>query len=387
MGWKALTDTKSLCVDLGRPLKSKPQIIRALHKDDLDDVARLFQKTFRSSAAASPAVKAALSDTFLNHPHADDELTSQVLADETGKVGGFIGIIPVKMVIEGRPVRAACAGSMMVERPSENPLAGVRLLRSFLSGPQDVSISETANATALRMWRGLGHGPLTAYSLNWLRLLRPGAAVGAITANVHPAGRLLKPFGKLADGVARLARIEPFRLQTANPRAPVFRDADAPELAEALLTLATAHTLQPDWNEGTLRWLLRQASEKPLYGKIVRRVAYEKDGSPLGAYVYYGRPGGIAWTLQLLARPERVDATLDDMLHHAHDAGCAAIRGSGQPWLTAPLLSRKALFLGRSFTVAHTQDAEIRRALDGGAALISGLAGETWSPLIGNRFN
>ena len=82
-----------------------------------------------------------------------------------------------------------------------------------------------------------------------------------------------------------------------------------------------------------------------------------------------------------------MDATLDDMLHHAHDAGCAAIRGSGQPWLTAPLLSRKALFLGRSFTVAHTQDAEIRRALDGGAALISGLAGETWSPLIGNRFN
>lgn len=48
---------------------------------------------------------------------------------------------------------------MMVEHPSENPLAGVRLLRSFLSGPQDVSISETANATALRMWRGLGHGP------------------------------------------------------------------------------------------------------------------------------------------------------------------------------------------------------------------------------------
>lgn len=120
MGWKALTDTKSLCVDLGRPLKSKPQIIRALHKDDLDDVARLFQKTFRSNAAASPAVKAALSDTFLNHPHADDELTSQVLADETGKVGGFIGIIPVKMVIEGRPVRAACAGSMMVERPSKS---------------------------------------------------------------------------------------------------------------------------------------------------------------------------------------------------------------------------------------------------------------------------
>ena len=60
MGWEALTDTKSLCVDLGRPLKSKPQIIRALHKDDLDDVARLFQKTFRSNAAASPAVKAAL---------------------------------------------------------------------------------------------------------------------------------------------------------------------------------------------------------------------------------------------------------------------------------------------------------------------------------------
>ena len=362
------------------------QSIRALRLDDLSGVANLFQRTFRSGETASTALKATLSETFIDHPQADGELSSLVLENETGGVEGFIGVIPVRMVIDGRPVRAAFAGSMMVERPKENPLAGVRLLRAFLSGPQDLSISETANATAFGMWRGLGHSLVPAYSLNWLRLLHPGAATAAIVASTHPVGALLNPLGRLADAAARLARIEPFQLQAVKSRAPEFRDVDASELAEALTTLAEGYSLRPDWDEATLGWLLGQASQKPLYGNMVRRVACDGSGTPLGAYVYYGRPGGIAWTLQLLARPERVDATLDDMLRHAHETGCAAIRGSGQPWLTPPLLARKALFFGRSFTVAHTRDAQIRRALDSGEALASGLAGETWSPLIGNHF-
>lgn len=361
--------------------------IRALRHDDLNGVASLFQRTFRSGETASTALKTTLSETFIDHPQADGELSSLVLENETGGVKGFIGVIPVRMLIDGRPVRAAFAGSMMVERPKENPLAGGRLLRAFLSGPQDLSISETANATAFGMWRGLGHSLVPGYSLNWLRPLNPGAAAMAIVASTHPMGALLKPLGRLADAAARLAHIEPFRLPAGKPRAPGFRDVDASELAETLMALTEGYSLRPDWDKATLSWLLRQASQKPLYGDIVRRVVRDGSDRPLGAYVYYGRPGGIAWTLQLLARPERVEATLDDMLRHAHETGCVAIRGSGQPWLMPSLLARKALFFGRSFTVAHTRDVQIRRALDSGEALASGLAGETWSPLIGNRFN
>ncbi|PZU89934.1 MAG: hypothetical protein DI528_01370 [Shinella sp.] len=361
--------------------------VRPLTKEDLAPVAGLFQRTFRDGTAASPALETALRQTFIDHPFADPDLPSHVFVNEAGKVSGFIGVNPARMTIGGREIRAAFAGSMMVERPKENPLAGARLIRAFLSGPQDVSISETANATALGMWRKLGHDLIPAYSMNWLRVFRPGSTGIDILNRVHPAARLLKPFGALADRIARMGGGASFGLETSSGKGPAFQDVGEEELAEALMALAPAFPLAPIWNRPSLGWLLAQAREKSQFGPIVRRVAYGSDGAPVAAHVYYGRPGGIAWVLQSLARPERMEAMVDDMLQHAADAGCAAIRGAGQPWLTPFLLRKKALFLGRSFVVAQTKDPDIRETIDSGKALITGLAGETWSPLIGERFS
>jgi hypothetical protein len=44
------------------------------------------------------------------------------------------------------------------------------------------------------------------------------------------------------------------------------------------------------------------------------------------------------------------------------------------------------MFYGRSFYVAHARDKTLLEPIAQGRALISGLAGESWTRLIGDRF-
>ena len=129
------------------------------------------------------------------------EARSRVFVDKAGDVRGFIGIWPRRMVLQGRTIEAAAAGSLMVDRPEENPIAGARLLRSFLTGPQDLSFSETANDISQRMWEKAGGERLAASSLDWLRVLRPAGFAVAVAGKAFRPASILRP---VAAGVDRL---------------------------------------------------------------------------------------------------------------------------------------------------------------------------------------
>jgi hypothetical protein len=78
---------------------------------------------------------------------------------------------------------------------------------------------------------------------------------------------------------------------------------------------------------------------------------------------------------------------VDDLFAHAYEMGCSGIRGGGHPWLIPTLMSRKTIFYGRSFFVAQARDKSLLEPIRSGQALISGLAGESWTRLIGDRFD
>ena len=130
--------------------------IRPCTPDDIPAVAGLFQRTFRNQRAAAPAsLQAYLRELYFEHPWRDPDLTSRVFV-ANGAVAGFIGILPLRLTFRGASIRAAVAGSLMVDKPRENPLAGARLLRAYLTGPQDLSLSDSANAVSRGMWERLG---------------------------------------------------------------------------------------------------------------------------------------------------------------------------------------------------------------------------------------
>src|SRR5215218_8203894 len=130
---------------------------RSLRQSDIAGVAQLFQQRFRDPGKpASAPLRAYLEDVFLNHPWQDSEQTSKVVVDGDGKVQGFVGVFPQRYLHKDNVVRTSVLGTLMSSEPARNPLVGAKLLRSALSGSQDMSISESANPLSLKMWEKSG---------------------------------------------------------------------------------------------------------------------------------------------------------------------------------------------------------------------------------------
>ena len=77
---------------------------------------------------------------------------------------------------------------------------------------------------------------------------------------------------------------------------------------------------------------------------------------------------------------------IESLLAHAYRHGSVAVRGRAHPRLMNALLRRGAVFFHRSATVVHSADGELLDAVLSGDALVTGLAGEAWTRLIGDGF-
>jgi hypothetical protein len=361
--------------------------VRAFELSHLSDVARLFHKIFRGNKGAVPASLAPyLKEIFFEHPWRDEDLPSLVHVSQDGRVDGFIGVLPLRLKLNGKKVRAAVYGSLMVEEPEKNPLTGARLMRKVILGPQDISISETANPVSQAMHARLGGRVLPLNSMEWLMVIKPLGTTVALASRVAGVLKVLAPFARAGDAV--LSRWKSGQSKSERPAPAAFtRGEDASEerfIAYALRS-AAQFALRPDWNETVLKWLLTHAAAKEEHGPMVRRLVYGKGDTPIGGYIAYMRPGGLAWVLQILTEPGRAGPVLDDLAAYAQSHGAVALRGRTHPTLMEPLLKRGCVFLQRSATIVHASDETLMAAAaqDG---LINGLAAESWSRLIGGVF-
>lgn len=361
--------------------------IRVLTAEDLPTVAALFQRTFREpDRPAPPSLRDYLASVFLHHPWQDPEISSRVHVGADGVIDGFIGVLPLRLTIGDRHLRGGIAGSLMVANPRRDPLAGARLLRAFLNGPQDISLSETANPVSYRMWTRLGGSSVPALSMDFMRVLRPAGLAVALAVEKTGVAKALRPLARLIDRVALRLPDHPFDLQPADGQPAVGRAATEDELVPHLLRLAQAYPLHPDWDTETAHWFLDHAQQKERHGDLRRRLVFDRRGALLGCCLYYGRPGGIAWVLQMLGTPESSDRLVGDLMADAAELGCVAVRGRVQPGFLEPLLRQRALLYQRSATVVHTSDRKLLEMVRSGDALATGLAGESWIRLVGGRF-
>ena len=362
--------------------------IRPLQPDDLPAVAQLFQRNFRDPRSAAPqSLELYLGKLFLDHPWYDPDIAARVHCSAAGRVNGFLGVLPLKMRFRGRAIRAAVAGSLVVEEPSKNPLAGALLLRSFVNGPQDLSISETANTISQALWARLGGEPLPLYSMEWMRVLQPARAGVSLLAEAVPAAKLLRPIASLADRALSYTARNPFRLKQM--RSPTYEhdaEVDDATFMAAVQRFASTCALKPDWDGPTLAWVLSHSARKERHGKLMRRLVYGGAPEPIGGYLCYGRPGGVAWVLQILAEPQQVVPILDSLMTHAVNLGSVAVRGRTHPAIMKALMGKGCIFFHRSATIVRARDPELVSAIDAGDAFITGLAAEAWTRLIGDVF-
>ncbi|KRB23867.1 hypothetical protein ASD99_29775 [Mesorhizobium sp. Root695] len=367
--------------------------IRPLQAADIPAVAGLFQRTFRDGGKPPPpALETYLRWHYLEGPVCDPEMASLVHIASEGDISGFVGVNVLPMRHGQRKLRAAICGSLMVEPQANDPMAGARLLRTFLAGPQDISLSETANALSTQMWTKLRGVALPQYSLDWIRVIRPSAFLLDLASRRADAVRLLDP---LARGLDRYLR---GRMQENEMRwsgVPEFwngqgglkvAEIDHSGFAALLDPLTRQFPLRPDWSAEQLAHILAEASQKPDYGEAVFASVSSPSGALVGAFLYHTRPGRMARVLQVLALPGQAGSVVDCLIGDAARRGAAGLRGRTQPALLAAMLGRRVAFIQPASTVVHSRDEELVNAFLTSQGFFNGLAGEHWNRLAGERF-
>ena len=367
----------------GQTSKAGPSgSVRPFTSGDIPAVATMFAKTFAARGRKPGAELADYLDRLFIAPlQREPGISSLVHLDGESRVNGFIGVIAIPYRIDGERRIAALCSTMMVDDRDADPFAGARLLRGVLAGPQDISLSETANAISQGMWRRLRGSILLNYSFEWRRVFRP-FAFGLFSAAVkNPGWARLLPFAPPCDRLA--ARQSSF----APPLPSACRDEDIDDATFAnLLKQYTAHyDAAPDWSAMDLAGMLVDARKKSHFGPITMRAVYRGD-TPIGAFVYHARSKGIGYVLQIAAAPGRMSVVVDHLFDHAYRAGLAGLRGRSQPDLLDAMLTRNCQFALHTASVAHAHNPELLARFISGAAFFNGFAGESWTRLIGDDF-
>lgn len=350
--------------------------LRAFRRDDIPDVVALRQQVFRFSERRSAGVLGAYFERiFFHHPWPDEELPSWVHEDASGRVTGFLGVMPRRMLWRGQAIRTAVATQLMVE-PQSRGLVGRWLVRAFLAGPQDCSLSDTANDAARRIWESLGAGTSMIHSLVWLRPLRPCRDLTSRLAHGLAArGALYAARPLVAAGDAFAAR----RAGGAARKPAGTIQPLTPALMLAHLDVLGGRALRPAYEAGALDWLLEQAAEKRQFGTLERALVRDPSGEVAGWFLYFLNPGGASQVVQLAARPAAQALVLQHLFHHAWSRGAVTVAGRLEPALVPDLATLGCGFRRDGpWVLIHSRRPELMPAVERGDAFLSRLEGEWW---------
>ena len=360
--------------------------IRPFVEDDIEQVSDLHRRVFDDGV--NPALQEPVSGlrqaytgyferVFLRNPWRDEALPSLVHEGADGKITGFLGVLPRRMLLDGMPISVALSSQFIVDPNSRASGAGVWLLKTFLMGPQDLSLTDEANNTSRKLWEGLGGSTALLYSVHWTRLLRPSRFVinhfggqGALSLLASAS----KPLCNLVD--IALARKSPHRFRQTEPDVSA-EELDANTLLACLSEFSNTRSLWPEYDEYSLKWLLEIITGQAHRGALRKLAIRNSRREIIGWYLYYLNPGGASQVVQLVAKKNAIGAVLDHLFYDAWLNGSVSVSGRLDPPYMQAFSDKYCHFnCGQPWMLINSHNPDILRAFHYGDALLSSLEGE-----------
>jgi hypothetical protein len=358
--------------------------IRPLERGDLEAVTDLYEAVFRVGLPRKPGLVAEFERTVLDHPWADPEIPSLVYEGPGGAITGFLASHVRRMRHDSNPMRMACSGQLVTDPAYARRGIGALLLRHYMGGPQDLTITDGATEAVRAIWEGLGGSASALSSLSWTRVFRPVALL-AEKVERRRGGRPVRG----AFAAARVADAVAGRRLAPAPVATVAEPLDPPTLLDAVAELSRTRSgsgrrggpvyeLRPDYDQPFLEWLFRETAAVQARGELVRHLLRDSSGALVGWYVFYNRPGGTSQVIQVGGAPASAGAVLDHLFRDAAERGCGAISGRVEAALLPALTARRCLFGRTDWALLHSDDPAPLNAIAYGRALLTRLDGEWW---------
>jgi hypothetical protein len=354
--------------------------IRSLCHDDLPQVVTLYRSHLASPHVADEQeLRTAFQQMFLGQPLSDPSIPSLVFEGADGEILGFIGSLVHQMRFEQRPVRVACCSSLVASPHARQLGAGGLLLRKYLAGPQDLTITDTANSATERMWKRLGGSMYHLGSVTWLHPLDPlraAAGVGLWRLGRHRWLPLAGPLCRPLDAVYS-------RIKDADRPSDVDKHVEEPLTPRLLidhLSLGPQRfRLRPDYNAESLGMLFGQICRSRANGQLVKKLVRDAQGRPLGWHIASLLPSGVYYILHLVAAPGHEARMFRHVVHTAKGLNASAVAGRIEPWLLEVLPRRVFMLLHLRF-LFHSRNEAISDAVRSSEALLTGLEGDVWMP-------
>ena len=350
--------------------------VRALEERDIPRVVALHRRVLPRDAGETDrpdAHYAYFKEMFLAAPWSDGQ-PSLVYEDGDGEPIGFLGLMARRMSLYDRPIRAVITAHFIVEPSRRATLAGIELLRTALTGPQDLTIADTANDISRKLCEGLGATTALLYSLYWVRLLRPTEfSVARWSRDHRGAGRVLIPLCRGADAVVTRV-LDPFR---ARVTATSGEDLDGDTLAMCISEFGRTRALRAEYDGRTATWLLETLARQPGGGTLRKVLVRAGSGEIAGWYLYCGNRGGVGEVLQIGAREGWIAEVLDHLFAQAQREGVVALVGRIDPRLMHAFSARRCFFHYRgAWMLAYARDPEVVRIIQQGDAFLTYLESE-----------
>ncbi|HEX7292176.1 MAG TPA: hypothetical protein VF250_13715 [Conexibacter sp.] len=347
--------------------------VRPLVRADLPAVAALYAGFMGwDPGAAEPGLVAYYARTMLDYPSVDPQIPTLVYDDPDDGVVGVLGSNVRRFAFGEREIRVACDGPLIVH-PAHRPRGiGALLLRSYLEGPQDLTADDRAIDQVHAMGVRLGGETHGVAAIGWSLVLAPAGFVASALAR-RASGRERPPAGVVArlGSLTRRRR----RTQPASGRVEPLENAALIDLVEGL---RRPFALRPRYDEAHLTWLFGEMERVNVDGGLVRRLVRADDGRPLGSYVMYVEPHGVAEVVQLAAAEADAPLVLEHLIHEAVSGGAVEVRGRFEHHLLRALRRRRCRLLPVDWAFLHARDPQLLAAVHGGRALLTRLDGEWW---------
>lgn len=361
--------------------------VRPMERADLEKVAHLFLRTFRSDQqAAKPRevenLAAYLDQLYLQGPHSSEGVNSLVYAGGGGDIGGFLGLHKTNYVLDGRRLSTCMIGSLMSARESLYSRAGAQLLWGLNELEFDIVLTDSANRRSLAFSGPLKYEVMSVNCLEWTFAFKPASMVAYKLLQRWPSipSALMRPLGNAGDYLARRAVGD--KLTAPSSKRHSMEPTNSEGFAKAVQTLADSFRLRPEWPLEELTWILARAEETRRHGRLNYCLVRDRSGAYIGCYAFYGDAGRPAKTLQILAAEGGWGATLDSLLHTAQEMGCIGVIGQAQEALMSHLFKFSGVmfyYTGGSFV--RSKDQDVIDLVHRQGILIGGLAGDRWTRL------
>lgn len=354
--------------------------VRALRADDLGQVVALYRAHLAWPHVADEAeLIASFERLYLNGPLTDHAIPSLVYEGADARVVGFLGSMVHPMLFEQRPVRLATSGALVVAPDARRVAAGALLLRAYLAGPQDLTITDTAGDSTARMWTRLGGAEHHLSSLQWLYPLHPlrtAVGIGLWRLGRHRWLRFARPVCRPLDAVyARYGA----RDDGDGADDDAVEPLSARLLTDHLCLGRQRRRLWPDHDRESLDRLFAEIGRSRANGRLVRSLVRDARGQPLGWYILALLPYDVCYVLHLAAAPRHEQRMLSHVLRRARQLDASAVAGRLEPWLVEVLPPRAVMFPRLRF-LYHSRDEAICDAIRSGEALVTGLESDIWMP-------